>query len=54
MREAATSAIASARSYRDAVCVVDGKPSVAKLTAPVPSVVMGENPFSDDYVTVSG
>ena len=56
--EAATTPIPSARSYRDVVCVVDGKPNVAKVTAPAinslpePSLVMGENPSSEDYVTV--
>jgi hypothetical protein len=56
-REAATSAITTAKSYRD-VCAESGSPSVAKVTAPgmnslpEPSVVTGETPSGGDFVTV--
>ncbi|XP_023708051.1 synaptosomal-associated protein 25 [Cryptotermes secundus] len=57
-REAATSATATAKSYRDVVWAVNGNPSVSKATAPgmnslpEPSVVTGENPSGGDFVTV--
>ncbi|PNF33519.1 hypothetical protein B7P43_G17640, partial [Cryptotermes secundus] len=57
-REAGTSTLITAKSYRDVVCVVNGNHSVAKVAAPAmfslpePSVVTGENPSGGDFVTV--
>jgi hypothetical protein len=60
-QDAASCAIATnstAKSYRDVVCALSGKPDTAVVTAlatnslPEQSIVLGDNPSDGDFVTV--